>query len=454
MSEAEHTVVAGILQKGTRAVDVAGLQPEFFKDKHTRTLFTYAQKYRVKHGGKNALDLPLARNRIEKSKAKSAGALLELLEDYEDYDEITDAEWRDSLATLVTDHQRALIKEHGTKVLQHSLDGSWREAREEIRASLLALEDTDLENERPTDLHSREEIEEEKKDLEEDQEPLAAGFDIGFTRLTDRVSFRPTELTVLGGYSADGKTQFAKTLAYNANTRSGANVLFVAMEMEKREMKVLFVCQHASMLDPRGVDYRSILDRNPSAADKKLYHRALDDFCWEDHEDVAEGQTPWGRLEIWSPRKTITIGQYCDRVRAVNSDRGLDMAVPDYLELMEPDREFRQYRLALYDMVKKLKALARETNTWQLVPHQIGRSGRDAAEKRQGNYYLMRDLGESSGVEKASDHVIWVYTDEDLKEEKEAKVGIAKARKGKTLRQGTHIMADFARSNMSEILDY
>ena len=218
-------------------------------------------------------------------------------------------------------------------------------------------------------------------------------------------------------------------------------------------MKVLFVCHHAATLDPRGVDYRAILDRTASPADKKLYKRALDDFCWTSHEDVLEGATPWGRLDVWSPRKTITINQYCDRVRALNDDHGLNMSVADYLELMEPDREFRQYRLALYDMVKRIKSVARETETWQLIPHQIGRPGRDAAEKRQGHYYLMGDLGESSGVEKASDTVIWVYTDEELKEDKEAKVGIAKARKGRTLIHGTHVMADYSKAIMAEVLE-
>jgi len=142
--------------------------------------------------------------------------------------------------------------------------------------------------------------------------------------------------------------------------------------------------------------------------------------------------------------------RFTDRVRAMRADIGIDVVVGDYLELIQPTRDLKQYRLNLKDMAEEAKALAREEEVWVIMNHQISRAGRDAAEKRNPPHYLMRDLGESSGIERAADHILWVYTDDDLKDERESKIGIAKARKGRTLLHGTHVYADYAKGFMSE----
>ena len=60
---------------------------------------------------------------------------------------------------------------------------------------------------------------------------------------------------------------------------------------------------------------------------------------------------------------------------------------------------------------------------------------------------------EFSGVEKAADTVLWVYSDESMKRDKEVRIGIAKARKGDTYTEGTFIMADYAHGAMFDIGD-
>ena len=76
------------------------------------------------------------------------------------------------------------------------------------------------------------------------------------------------------------------------------------------------------------------------------------------------------------------------------------------------------------------------------------------AEKREPYpHYLMWALGESSGVEKAADTFLWVYTDEKMKNENETNMGIGKARKGKTMIQGRFYMADFERALVAERAD-
>jgi len=455
VSEAEHTVVAAVLQRSSRLAEVAPLGPEFFEDRLARGLWSFSRGYHRKHGRRNALDLPLARTLLERSSKDVAVELLDLVSDYEGLQPISDAEFRDALASLITDRQRALIRAHGTASLEAVLKGDWRRAKREMRRGLVAVEDADLEDDSPADIRSAIEVEVERREV--DNPPpaeVAGGFDVGFSRITRNVTLRRRELVILGGYASDGKTQFSKALAYNANQRSRARVLFVALEMDKREMKVLFVAQHAATLDRRGVDYRAILDGTESARDKKLYHRALDDFEVKKHEDDLEIETASGAsLHVWAPRKTIDMDQFVGRAQGIAEDDGLDLVVGDYLELIEPSRDFGQYRLNLKHMAEQGKSLAREVDLLVVMNHQISRKGRDDAEKRRPKHYLMRDLGESSGLERAADTILWIYTDDDLKDERESKVGIAKARKGRTLINGFHVMSDFSRGLVAEIME-
>lgn len=800
MSEAEHTIVAGILQKNQRMAEVQDIRLEFFGQKLPRALFSYAGSFYRKRGRKNALDLALARSKLETSASKMSHGLLGLIGEYESYQPITDSEFREALNELAKTHAQAAIREHGTAALEAMLEGDYEGAEEKMRAGLIAVEDADLEDDRPTDIRGAEEIEIEKDLVDSPEEEANGSFDIGFPRLTNAVSFRRQELTILGGYAADGKgfvhgtliptpqgwttieeivvgqevigsdgkptkvlgvyrrgrlplyrvgfsdrvsvlvdpehlwavksdndvakrhhreewrslsteeiarsvesggrsqwrvplltgpvrfavpqnlrvepyllgvllgdgsvgdssvaftsgheddrvarevekvlpagvvlnryekstgirwtitgerncknavlkglrflrvmgrrsweksipesyllaspedrlallqglidtdgyvspggrpncvftscskklsdgvadivrslggiarqrvketthrpshevcltmpggvvptrakvldytfrqsrsmarkivsveragegevtclaveaqdklfvtshylvthnTQLSKALVYNANCNDGARVLYVALEMSKREMRTLFVAQHAATLDPRGVDYAAILNGNAkreNGHDYKLYMKALDDFQIDGHEDQEELKTKRGSLYVWAPRKRIDMSRFIARARAMKQDVGLDIVVADYLELIQPSKDFGQYRLNVKEMCEVSKATARELNVWTILNHQISRKGRDDAEKRKPRHYLMRDLGESSGVERAADHILWAYSDDDLKVDREVKIGIAKARKGKTIIRGFHAYANFAKALVAPLAD-
>ena len=142
------------------------------------------------------------------------------------------------------------------------------------------------------------------------------------------------------------------------------------------------------------------------------------------------------------------MNQFWERARAVDADLddGLDMVVGDYLELIQPSRDLGQYRLNVKAQCDQSKAMARDLDVLCLMLHQISRLGRDAAEKRKPKHYQMRDLGESSGVERAADVILWAYNDEELTAEREFKLGIAKARGGKRLTYGFHAHANFERA--------
>lgn len=452
MSDSEHTIVAGLLQKPSRIVEVAVLNPKFLQDNKARALLTFQVKYWQARHRKNAMDLALARTLFERSNAEAAEPLLELVAEYESFDTITDPEFRDSVLSLLTARQQQLIRQHGKKALEAILDKDWELAQHMMRKGLAAVDDVDLQDDSPEDIRSAE-VTGAEGDIIESPARARRIFDIGFARIRKRVSVATQELSIVAGFTGDGKTHLAKTFCYNAN-QQGANVLFVALEMSKREMRVMFVCNHAATIDRRGCNWVDILDGRASRRERALYKKALADYSIEEHEDGDEIKTPGGgKLFIWAPRKKVGWSKLADRVRSLDHDVGLDVAVADYLELIRPDRDLGQYRLNLKDMVEEGKSLARELNLWMIINHQISRKGRDEAEKRRPHFYRLADLGESSGIEKSADTVFWIYSDEDTKEDREARVGIIKARKGDTLIRGFPVVADFPKAVIAQKLE-
>ena len=262
-------------------------------------------------------------------------------------------------------------------------------------------------------------------------------------------------LYVIENHLVTHNTQLSKTIAYNAN-QNGANLLFVALEMTRDEVKSLFIAQHAASLDPRGVPWVDAMDGTLNAGQKKLWHRALDDFEIKRHDDHEEIESAAGSLIIWASVKRINQSDWANRLRAAKQEHDIHIGVKDYTELVMPkDRDnggFGNYRLDLKEMVEEDKALARELDLWVIDNHQISRGGRDSAEKREPNHYLKRDLGESSGLERAADHILWIYSNHDLKDDRQALVGVAKARKGREIVHGIHVHADFAKANVAPVV--
>jgi replicative DNA helicase len=407
-SEAEHAIAAGLLQKPGRIVEVEALTPDHFKDAAVRRIFVLARTYREARKGKILLDLPLARSLLERAPAtsKKARALLPVVEEYARLAPVSEAEFKDAVASLSVLRRKALTKERATQAVEASLEGDDELARDNFRRGLLEAGDAD--DDRPEDLRSRGQFEAELLEL---KKPIVQGesFDPGFTFLTSRTTFRRGQFTVIGGYAKDGKTHVAKTFAYNASELSGARVLFTSLEMDKREMRVLFVCHHASTLDPRGVPYLKILDRTASKTELRLYARAMVDFR------VAEG---------------------------AGDDPDVGMVVGDYLELFRPTVKTRDYRHDLTEMCYEAKETAREADVWSVMCHQISRAGREAAEKRAPRHYIARDYGESAGIERSVSQLVWVYSDEALKADRQARLGMALVRTGDSLVEGEEIFFD------------
>lgn len=447
MSGHEDTLVAGVLQQPSRITLLSSIDSSLFEETGPKKLFAICQGFCKKKRGKNFLDFSLMRSILDR---KGREDLADIVDEYQGLAAVSDSEFKQAKDELVECARRRQLKKAASEALKASLDNDWDEAYGIFRRGITGIEDVETED-YPLDLRSSHAKELGKERVSQQQRVVIPGFNSGFPFIAENVTLKRKDLSFLAGFSSDGKSTFARTLLYNFHTLSNAKCFFVQLEMTVEQTQVLILAQHASTLNPRGFSPRAIMDGTESKEDRELYLKALDDFEFRTHEDTMEVSSEQGYFQVWAPRKRISCDRYFERARAVKEEDGLDVLGLDYSELLD-FKASKQYRLELKDFAEDSKMLARELDVHHMILHQISRKGREAAEKR-GGFYVKEDLGESSGIERSADVIIWVMSTEAGRHDMEAKVGICKARMGSTLTEGQLIYANYAKGIMGPKLD-
>jgi len=92
----------------------------------------------------------------------------------------------------------------------------------------------------------------------------------------------------------------------------------------------------------------------------------------------------------------------------LNSERGIDLIIVDYLQLMLGDRKFDNRVQEVSEISRSLKGLARELNVPVLAVSQLSR----APEGRAVHEPQLSDLRESGSIEQDADIVLFIYREE------------------------------------------
>lgn len=122
---------------------------------------------------------------------------------------------------------------------------------------------------------------------------------------------------------------------------------------------------------------------------------------------------------------TIEMRAKCRRLK--HEQKGLDLVIVDYLQLMSGRGKNESRQQEVSQISRDLKILAKELNVPMIALSQLSR----APETRTGNHKpQLSDLRESGGIEQDSDVVMFIYRDEVYKPETE-KPGIAEIIIGK-----------------------
>lgn len=240
------------------------------------------------------------------------------------------------------------------------------------------------------------------------------GITTGFMDLDAKTSgFQKSDLIILAARPAMGKTAFALSIARNAAVKAGASVMIFSMEMAKEQLS------------------QRLLSMESKVELQKLKTGRLERRDWEDINvaiDVLSGTN----IHI-DDTPGISIMEMKSKCRRLQAEKGLDLVVIDYLQLMNPEGRADSRTQEISVISRNLKLLARELNCPVLVLSQLSR----APEMRTDHRPMLSDLRESGSIEQDADIVIFLYRDEYYNKETTEKPGeceviIAKHRSGPT----------------------
>lgn len=252
---------------------------------------------------------------------------------------------------------------------------------------------------------------------------LATGFQ-DLDKLTG--GLQPGELIIVAARPSMGKTALALNIARNAAIDFGKKVGVFSLEMTTRALVLRLLAAEAQVdASSFRTGFISVNDYGRlSSAASRLSEASL----WIDDSGAL------GVLEMKA------------RSRRLAAERGLDLVVVDYMQLMHGDanRDHREQEIA--EISRGLKALAKELDIPVVALSQLNRGPetRSAEDKRP----RLSDLRESGAIEQDADVIGFIYRDVVYRPEAEAggaELIIAKQRNGPTDTVELHFEGRFAR---------
>ena len=218
------------------------------------------------------------------------------------------------------------------------------------------------------------------------------------------------ELVLVGARPSMGKTSFAMNIAQHAAVHEGKTVAVFSLEMPREQIAMRMLCSEA------GVDMQDVR------------HGSLKDDDWL-HLTMALGPIASSKMYI-DDTPGLTTGQLRSRCRRLMAEKGLDLIMIDYLQLMGSDKRSENRQNEVSEISRALKAIAMELNVPLVACAQLSRANAQRTDKRP----LLSDLRDSGSIEQDADVVMFLhreeYYDPDTPDKNIAEVIIAKQRNG------------------------
>ena len=247
-----------------------------------------------------------------------------------------------------------------------------------------------------------------------EQKSAVTGIPTGFS-LFDKMTagLQPSDLIIVAGRPSMGKTALALNMAQSAAVSADKNVAIFSLEMSKESLVQRMLCSQARIDASR------------------MRGGFLKDSDWPKLAKAA-GQLSQANIFI-DDTGAISIMEMRSKCRRLAAEKGLDLIMIDYLQLMRGRAGSDGSReREISEISRGLKALARELSCPVMALSQLNRS----LESRQDKRPMLSDLRESGAIEQDADVICFVYRDEYYNPESEAKgqaeLIIGKQRNGAT----------------------
>jgi replicative DNA helicase len=225
---------------------------------------------------------------------------------------------------------------------------------------------------------------------------------------------QPSDLVILAGRPAMGKTSLATNIAFNVakayqgekqpdgsiKTVNGGIVGFFSLEMSSEQLATRIIAEQAGV---------------PS------YKIRRGDMTEQDFYKITQVAREMQSLPFYIDQTGgISIAQLAARARRLKRQRGLDLLVVDYLQLLSGSAKKGENRVQeLTEITTGLKALAKELQVPLIALSQLSRQVENRDDKRP----QLADLRESGSIEQDADVVLFVYREEYYLKMKEPKPG-------------------------------
>ncbi len=240
------------------------------------------------------------------------------------------------------------------------------------------------------------------------------GTPTGFKALDDKLNgLQKSNLIIIAARPAMGKTAFALNIAQQSAVKEGSVVMIFDLEMSKEQLGQRLLASQARV------------------EATKLQRGSLDKKDW-DRVNLALDEMQKAQIFI-DDTPGISLIEIRNKCRRLKAERGLDLIVIDYLQLMTSPERSDNRQVEISAISRNLKLLAREMDCPVIALSQLSR----APEQRPDHRPNLSDLRESGAIEQDADVVIFLYRDDYYNKENSEKPGvceinIAKNRSGPT----------------------
>ncbi|MEE8484834.1 MAG: replicative DNA helicase [Nitrospinota bacterium] len=222
-----------------------------------------------------------------------------------------------------------------------------------------------------------------------ERKELITGIPTGYKKFDEMTAgFQPGDLIIVAGRPAMGKTAICINIAEYLAIDEEKTVAFFSLEMSAMQL-ILRMLSSLSQISLRLIRTGYWGKDNWS----KITNAAGELYNAKIHIDDSPMQTV---IEIRS------------KARRLMAEKGLDIIIIDYLQLLHSRNKSENRNLELGEMTRSLKGLARELNVPVVVISQLSRKVEDRPNKRP----QLADLRESGSIEQDADLVCFVYREE------------------------------------------
>ena len=196
------------------------------------------------------------------------------------------------------------------------------------------------------------------------------------------------DLVLVAARPGVGKTSFAMNVVTNCALQSGATCAVFSLEMPKEQLAQRVLC---------------------SVATVNMEKALKGELTSEDWSALWEAKQKFIESKIYvDDSSLITVGQLKNECLKLKREKGLDLVMIDYVQLMNTatggkGQENRQQEIS--NITRNLKIVAKELDVPIILLSQLSR----AVEQRVDHRPMLADLRESGAIEQDADIVMFIY---------------------------------------------